>query len=136
MRKLEFKVRVLNGGEAFGEALVSRDPISFLGDVDPESGEIVNPNNELYGERVGGKILVFPHGRGSTVGSYIIYRLAKLNLAPRAIINLESEEIVIVGCILADIPLVDKPSINPLKHITTGDKVRVDGRCGRVEVYG
>lgn len=135
MEKLEFRVRVLNEGEAFGEALVSREPISFLGDVDPETGEIVNVEHELYGEKVGDKILIFPYGRGSTVGSYVIYRLKKLGLSPKAIINLESEEIVIVGCILAGIPLVDKPALNPIEHVECRDKVRVDGYNGRVEVY-
>jgi len=121
--------RVVRAGRAEGEALVSPDPISFLGGVDPETGVILDPNHPLKGVSIAGKILVFPHGRGSTVGSYTILRLARNRVAPLAMINAESEAITAVGAIIADIPMVDLVDIN---RIETGDWVRVED--GRVEV--
>ena len=131
---IRFRVRVLNEGIAEGEALVSGEPISFLGDVDPHTGMVINRAHPLHGLSVKDKVLIFPYGRGSTVGSYIIYQLKRSGAAPKAIINLESEQIVIVGCILAGIPLVDKPTMNPIAVIKSGDHVRVDGINGEVTV--
>ncbi|HDH07191.1 MAG TPA: DUF126 domain-containing protein [Thermoproteales archaeon] len=119
------KARTLVEGEVEGEALVSKVPLSFYGDIDPSTGVVVNKNLPIYGEKVAGKILIFPYGRGSTVGSYIIYRLAKKSKAPLAIINLESEPIIIVGCVLSNIVLVDKPEKNIFQIVETGDKVIV-----------
>ncbi len=121
--------RVVRGGRAEGEALVSPDPISFLGGVDPETGVILDPNHALHGVSIADKILVFPHGKGSTVGSYTILRLARNGVAPRAMINAESEAITAVGAIIADIPMVD---LIDIRQIETGDWVRVQD--GRVEV--
>ena len=56
-------------GKISGEALVSSDSISFYGGVDPDNGVIVEKGHDLEGQSVAGKILVFPSGKGSTVGS-------------------------------------------------------------------
>jgi uncharacterized protein len=128
-RKMELKGRIINKGKVEGEALVTKDPISFYGGVDPKTGTITDKDNELDGQSVKGRILVFPFGKGSTVGPYTIYQLAKLGTAPKAMINRECETIVAVGCIISDIPAVDKIDISKIK---TGQKVRVDG--GKVTV--
>jgi uncharacterized protein len=72
---MKLQGRKIYPGQAEGEALVTRMGISFFGGVDPESGRIVEKGHELEGETVSGKILVFPTGKGSTVGSYTLYRL-------------------------------------------------------------
>ncbi|MCD4738089.1 MAG: DUF126 domain-containing protein, partial [Anaerolineae bacterium] len=74
--------------------------------------------------------LVFPTGKGSTVGSYVLYQLAVNGLAPAAIINAESEPIGAVGAIIGGIPMVDRV---PISHIQTGDRVQVSGSSVRVE---
>ena len=129
---MKIKVRPLVEGYAEGEALVSKDPISFLGDVDPKTGVIVREGHSIYGESVKGKVLIFPHGRGSTVGSYILYQMYKYGVHPKAIINLESEEIIIVGCVLSNIPLVDRPETNIFNIINSGDMVVVDAYNGYI----
>ena len=129
------KVRVLNEGYAEGEALVSKEPISFLGDVDPKTGKVINKDHELYGLSIKGKILIFPHSRGSTVGSYILYQMKLYNTTPAGIVNLESEEIVIVGCILADIPLADKPSENIINTVKSGTRVVLDCYKGVLVIH-
>ncbi|MCO6452066.1 MAG: DUF126 domain-containing protein [Caldilineales bacterium] len=121
--------RVIRSGEAQGEALVSPDPIGFLGGVEPETGVILDPNHPLKGQSIAGKVLVFPHGKGSTVGSYTILRLKRAGAAPLAMINAGSEAITAVGAIIADIPMVDQIDIN---FIQTGDWVRVSGE--RIEI--
>ncbi len=120
-----FKGRIIVAGRVEGLALVSHQPISFYGGVNPESGEIVEEGHMLKGVKVSGRILVFPHGKGSSVGAYVLYAMAKYGTAPKAIINIEAEPVVASGCILAEIPLVDRLNVNPLEAISTGDWVRI-----------
>ncbi len=128
--KLELRGRVIQPGIACGMALVSREPVGFLGGVDPETGIVVESGHDLQGQSVSGRILVFPTGKGSTVGSYTLYRMARAGTAPAAIINAESEAIVAVGAIIAGIPMVDQVEIS---QIESGDRVRVSGRKVIVE---
>ena len=128
--------RKIVGGLASGEALVTTQAISFLGGVDPSSGRVVERGHELYGEFLGDTILVFPSGKGSTVGSYVIYRMKKLGTAPAAIVNRETEAIIATGCVIAGIPLVDKLERDPLEAIEDGMLLRVRADEGVVEVAG
>lgn len=100
--------RVIFDGEVEGQLLVSGMGISFYGGVDPQTGKVVEKGHDLEGQCVAGRVLVFPTGKGSTVGSYTLYRLKKAGLAPAAIINRECEPITAVGCIIAEIPCVDQ----------------------------
>ncbi len=104
---MEIRCHRISGGKATGPALVTEEPISFLGTVDPETGVVVDPGHQLFGKAVAGKVLIFPGGKGSTVGSYVIYQLKKRGVAPQAMINIRSEPIVAVGAIISGIPLVD-----------------------------
>jgi len=122
--------RTIKAGLSQGIALVSSEPLSFLGGVDPESGIVIENGHPLEGHAISGRVLVFPTGKGSTVGSYTLYRLAKNHLAPAAIINAQSEAIVAVGAIISDIPMVDQVDIS---EIRTGDLVTVDGGCVTIE---
>ncbi len=123
--------RKISTGNAAGEALVTSMGISFFGGVDPETGCVVEKGHELEGKSIAGKVLVFPTGKGSTVGSYTLYRLKKAGLAPAAILNLEAETITAVGCIISDIPCVDHI---PVEKIETGMQVSVDGESGTVRI--
>ncbi len=122
--------RVIKAGRAAGQALVSAVPIGFLGGVDPDSGIVLEPGHPLQGRSVSGKVLVFPTGKGSTVGSYTILRLARSGHAPAAIVNSQSEAIVAVGAIIADIPMVDQVDIS---RIQDGDWVTVEDGVITVE---
>ncbi|MCS7097400.1 MAG: DUF126 domain-containing protein [Candidatus Methanomethyliaceae archaeon] len=128
-----FKGRAISKFSGEGEALVSKQPISFFGGVD-RNGIIRERNHDLYGMDITGRILIFPRGKGSTVGSYIIYQLKKNGHAPAGIINIETEPIIATGCIIAEIPLIDRLEVNPLEKIRTGDYVLMDGKNGLVMV--
>lgn len=114
--------------------MISRDPISFLGSVDPETGVVVEEKHSLAGKSIKGKVLVFPHGKGSTVGSYVMYQLKKNDAAPIAIINLETEPIVAVGAIISEIPLVDMLEKNPYEVLKDEDTVLVNGSEGYIKL--
>lgn len=123
--------RKISKGKATAEAMISTEPISFFGGVDPDTGVVVEKGHPLEGKSVSGKVLIFPKGKGSTVGSYTLYRLKKKNKAPAAIINKASEPIVAVGAIISEIPMVDMPK-KPIDGIKDGDTVTVDGTSGRI----
>ena len=119
-------------GNAEGEALVTHMGISFFGGVDPDTGIIVERGHELEGQCIRGKVLVFPTGKGSTVGSYTLYRLRRNGNAPAAIINSDCETITAVGCIIAEIPCIDKI---PIDQLSTGSYIAVhaDNEMATVE---
>ncbi len=118
-------------GKIEGEALVTKDSISFYGGVDPETGIVVEKGHELEGVNTTDKILVFPSGKGSTVGSYVIYQMAKTGKGPKALILRECEAIVAVGTIIAELPCVDQIDVTKIK---TGMNLVVDGDNGEVEI--
>ncbi|MEM2913346.1 MAG: DUF126 domain-containing protein [Candidatus Bathyarchaeia archaeon] len=129
---LTLKGRSIVPGRVRGTALVSTKPISFLGGVDVNTGTIIERDHDLYGKSIKDVILCFPHGRGSTVGSFVLYRLAKSGLAPKAIINSIADPVVVVGAIIANIPMVDKIDI---EMIANGNVIEVDGGEGIVRVF-
>jgi hypothetical protein len=126
--RLKLSGRVIYRGRAEGKALVSTQPVSFYGGIDPVTGKVIERGHELLGESVKGRVLVFPYGKGSTVGSYILYRLRKEGAAPSAIINEECETIVAVGAIISEIPCVDKID---LSKIEPDVRLRIEGATVR-----
>lgn len=128
---MKLEGRKIYKGVAKAEAIVTKDGISFYGGVDPDTGIVVEVGHDLEGQSITGKVLVFPTGKGSTVGSYTMYRMKKNNMAPAAIVNEEIDTIIAVGCIISEIPCVDKIDINCIK---TGQIITVNGSKGTVEV--
>jgi hypothetical protein len=102
-------------GKVKGELILSEEPISFLGDVDAKNGKIVAEGHPLKGISIKNKIFAFPFGKGSTVGSYVIYQLKKNGTAPKALINETTEAIVAVGAIISEIPMISNIDLKKLK---------------------
>ena len=125
------KGRMISPGKAEGEAIVSTEPIGFYGGIDINTGIVIEKGHILEGQSVKDKILVFPNGKGSTVGSYVIYGIAKNNVGPKAIINKETETIVATGAILAGVPCVDGIDIDQIK---SGDFIEVNADEGEVNI--
>ncbi len=111
---------MVEGRDGEGEVVYLNRRISFLGDVDPKRGTLID------GRSIKGKILIVKGVGGSTVGAYVIYALKYYNNEPLAIIvNETADPIVISGCVMANIKLIDKfPCV-----IKDGKKVKVWGSC-------
>jgi hypothetical protein len=105
MKKI--KLRCIVDGTASGDVMFSSQPIAFLQGVDPEKGFVSDQKHEIFGKPFADKILVFPNSVGSSVGAYVIYRLKKNGIAPKAIINQRADIITASGCALSGIPLFD-----------------------------
>jgi predicted aconitase with swiveling domain len=108
-------------------------PLSFLGGVDYNTGVVVEKNHDLNGQPLKDKVLCFPSGHGSTVGSYVLYSLVKKGVGPKAIVNQVADTVIVVGTIIAEIPMVDQIDV---KQIKSGDIVEVDGDKGTVQITG
>nr|WP_199484009.1 DUF126 domain-containing protein [Methanoregula formicica] len=127
--------RGISRGKAKGKLLVSPAPISFLSGVDPKTGVIVEKGHPLQGTSITGTVLAFPYGKGSTVGSYVLYALSRNGHAPAAIVNTEAEAIIATGAIIGGIPMIDRTSV-PLIKLKEGVSVTVDGDTGTMEYDG
>jgi len=117
--------RCISRGKTEGTVIKIEEQVSFLGDVDPTSGNVFGEKN------IKDSIFVFPGGKGSTVGSYVIYQLKKNKTAPKGMINKKTETIVASGAIISEIPLVDEIDID---LINEGDEVSIEGEEGIVEI--
>lgn len=124
--------RSIARGSGSGPLLKSPSPISFLSGVDPKTGIIVEKGHPLNGKSIAGRVLAFPYGKGSTVGSYVLYALSRNGHAPAAIINAEAEAIIATGAIIGQIPMVDRTDL-PLDRLSDGVRVTVNGDLGEIE---
>jgi hypothetical protein len=127
--------RGISKGRGEGPLLVSPAPLSFLSGVDPSSGIIVEKGHPLEGACIEGKVLAFPYGKGSTVGSYVLYALSRNGHAPAAIVNAEAESIIATGAIIGNIPMIDHTDVS-LDRLRNGVHVVVDGTAGEMEYDG
>lgn len=131
---LTFQGRRIVKGKVKGEALVSKERISFFGGVDPETGDVTEKGHELEGCNVTNRVLIYPTGKGSTGGSYKIYDMAYRKTAPAAIVNREAESITAIGAILGNIPMVDSVKDEIFDSVKTGDWVDIDADAGIIRV--
>lgn len=131
---MKIQGRIISKGLAQGCVLITNQEISFYGGVDPQTGKIVERGHELEGQSISDKILVFPQGKGSTVGSYTLYRLKKNNLAPAAILNKNCETIVAIGAIISEIPLIDNFESDIFEILKNNDEITVNANEGIIEI--
>ncbi|MDR2545651.1 MAG: DUF126 domain-containing protein [Methanobrevibacter sp.] len=127
------KSKPISKGKGKGKLLISNKPLSFLGGVDPKTGEVVDRNHDLNGENIKDRVLFIPGGKGSTVGSYVIFQLKKNSVAPKAIICINAEPIIATGAIMSNIPMVDRPE--SVDKLLDSLEVEVDGSIGEIEVF-
>lgn len=125
--------RGISRGIGKGPLLIGPDPISFLSGVDPKTGIVMEPGHPLEGTDITGSVLAFEYGKGSTVGSYILYALSRNGHAPAAIINQEAETIIAVGAIMGKIPMIDRIGMK-LTELPAGKMAEVDGQAGTLTI--
>ncbi|MEA3558543.1 MAG: DUF126 domain-containing protein [Candidatus Thermoplasmatota archaeon] len=125
-------LRGVGKGPVRGAVLFWDGPISFLGDVDPDTGMLTVGGRTM---NISEKVLFFIGGTGSTVGSYVLYNLKLNGKAPRAIVVKKADAIITIGCILGDIPLVHKVSVEEWPQITGKKLAEVNSAEGVVKVW-
>lgn len=117
-------------GVAEGEALVTSEPISGWGGVDPRTGTIVETRHELRGQSFAGKVLVFPGAKGSSGWSAQFHVARVMGTAPAAwLFNVMSTKVAL-GTVVSHAPAMTDFDRDPLQVIRSGDWVRVDADAG------
>ncbi len=128
---LFIKGRALIPGNAEGEAVVSHEPLSFWGGINPYTGEITDRRHDHFGINVAGKVFLFPKGRGSSTGSAVLLESIRNGVAPAAIINMKEDPILALGAIISDelylktIPVL-VISEEDFSKIMEGDWLKID----------
>ena len=89
-------------GTARGVALVTAEPFSLWGGLDPATGEIIDRRHPLCGQCLTGRVLVLPHGRGSCSASGVLLEAIRNGTAPAAILTTRIDPIIGLGAILGD----------------------------------
>jgi len=133
---MEIKAHIISHGRAEGKAVVYNGPFSFLGDLDPATGNVPVPGHLLEGENLANKVFVFTTGKGSSGGDSAAWIAKQNGKAPIAIICLESEPVLSGAVIAAKIPAVDRPDNDIFKLIKSGDHVKVNADIGIIEIVG
>jgi len=130
----EVKARTIARGYAEGEALVSPKPLGFNLGVNVKEGIIIESGHPLEGISFKDKVFVFPNGKGSTGGSYVVYQLFKEKTGPCAMVNMKTDTIVAAGAIMGGLPTVDNINADDYNSIETGDWIKVDATNGTIEI--
>ena len=148
MAKQTFHGRPILSGKIEGSATVSRiglntlstyKPVMFAGVTDKavcSDGD----NKDLYGKDITGAILCLPQTIGSTTGGFVLMGVAKLGLAPKAMLFANHvDSLAIGGLLMADIWMekriitIDLLGQDFLDAANTGDPIKVY-EDGKVEI--
>lgn len=119
--------RVLATGVGRGRVLVLAEPLSFWGGLDPVSGRLIDAHHPQAGERLVGRVIVLPSGRGSSSSSSVLAEAIRMGTAPAAVVLGEPDPIVALGSIVAaelygiEVPVV----VSPLDDLVNGETVTV-----------
>lgn len=94
-------MRPLVPGSVSGDVVVLDEGLSFWGGYDPASGTIIDKAHPQFGMSLAGKIVVMPHGRGSSSSSYVLAEALRLGTGPAGMVLGEPDSIVVIGAMVA-----------------------------------
>ena len=134
MNEIILRGRTIQPGTAEGQAVVLPTPISFLGELSPETGRLSLPGSEMDGQSVKNKILVCPSGKGSSGGPTVAWLAKQAGNAPKAVVCASIDQVLALGVLTAEIPTVEIRDQDPTKVIRSGDYVVVDANQGVVKI--
>ncbi len=102
MIELTLQGKPIIHGEARGIALVSREPLSFWGGYDWQTGEIIDRRHSLSGQIAKGRILAMPFTRGSSTTTAVLLEAIRAETAPAAIITTDTDFFLALASVVAD----------------------------------
>ena len=133
-KTITIKGRKVVGGKAEGDALIADERVSFWGGTDPTRGIVHEVGNKFEGESFAGKVFIFRFTKGSSGTSGYINIAKRLGVAPAAIINTELDSLCVLGCAIAEIPMMTDLDRDPFEVIENGDRIKLDADEGVIEV--
>lgn len=89
-------------GAAHGDVLYSREPLSFWGGYDAETGEIIDRRHPLSGSVAAGRVLAIPATRGSSTTTAILLESVRRNTSPAALLTEGEDRFLALAAIVAE----------------------------------
>ena len=129
---VELSGRVLVTGVASGRALVLDEPLSFWGGVDAHTGEVIDRHHPQSGATTTGRVLVMPHGRGSSSASYVLAECIRSGTGPAGILLRSPDSIITLGALVAAELYPDRSC--PV--VVLGDAYDRALACGEIHIDG
>ncbi len=130
MAQLVIRGRAIVAGSAAGVALVTREPLSFWGGYDFQTGTIVETRHPLAGTKAAGRVLALPFTKGSSTTTAVLLEAVRAGTAPAAIVTTGVEPFFALASIAADV-MYGKPfpvvalSAADFDRLRTGDWVEI-----------
>lgn len=130
---------VIHGRGAWGEiaegpALISRRTIIGYNGVDIHTGKVTEAGHPLEGLSIKDSVLILEGSRGSNGWSVFFHAAKEAGCGPAALVFPKLDSRTAVTAAVLDVPLVTDLVEDPFEVIRVGDRVRVDGRRGIIEV--
>ena len=125
------QARPVVAGIARGEALVSREPLSFWGGLNQETGEIIDRRHPLSGQIAAGRILVLPHSRGSSTTTAVLLEALRAGTAPAAIVTTAEDAFFALAGVVAEemygsgIPILSVGQ-EAFERLETGQQIQIE----------
>ena len=94
---------------AEGVSLVLAEPLSWWGGIDSGSGVVIDRHHPQFGADTSGRILVLPHGRGSSGGSAVLAESVRSGTGPAGLVLRTVDPILVVGLLAAAELYPDRP---------------------------
>lgn len=88
-------------GQGQGVPLLLDEALSFWGGYDVLQGCIVEPGHPQHGAQLGGRVMLMRAAKGSSSSSSVLAEAIRQGTGPAAIVMLERDLIVGLGCIVA-----------------------------------
>jgi len=101
--RLTIQGRPIVAGEAVGEALVTREPLSFWGGYDFHTGEIIDRRHPLAGICATGRVLALPFSKGSSTTTAVLLESVRADTAPAAILTTGVDSFFALASIVAGV---------------------------------
>jgi cis-L-3-hydroxyproline dehydratase len=95
--------RPIVGGSAEGEALVTREALSFWGGFDFHTGLIIDKHHPLAGVSAAGRILAVPFSKGSSTTTAVLLEAVRAGTAPAAILTTDVDSFFALASIVAGV---------------------------------
>jgi len=122
------------GGIAEGPALISKQTITGWGGVDIHSGRVSEPGHPLEGMGLKGSILILDGSKGSNGWSVFFHAAREAGFGPVALVFPRLDSRTAVTAAVLNVPLVTDIEEDLFRIIRVGDRIRVDGDEGTIEI--
>lgn len=122
------------GGTAEGPAMISRQTITGWGGIDIHTGRVVEPGHPLEGMSIKDAVLILDGSKGSNGWSVFFHAAMESGCGPAALVFPRLDSRTAVTAAVLNVPLVTDLEVDIFALVRPGDRLRVDGSAGVVEV--